>query len=52
MKIIFLRILHSHDLHLLHRMVGVVERLAEFSDCQEDLRLLGGIPLLLGLLRC
>lgn len=45
------RILHGDDLHLLHRMVGVVERLAESSDYQEDLRLLGGIPLLLGILR-
>ncbi len=46
-----LRILHSQDLHLLHRMVGVVERLLDSSECQEDIRLLGGIPLLLSLLR-
>ena len=45
------RILHSQDPHLLHRMVGVVERLLECSDYQESVRLLGGIPLLLGLLR-
>ncbi len=45
------RILRSDDLHLLHRMVGVIERLLECSDCQEEVRLLGGIPLLLGLLR-
>lgn len=45
------RILHGNDLHLLHRMVGVVERLLESSDYQEETRLLGGIPLLLGLLR-
>ena len=45
------RVLRGSDPHLLHRMVGVVERLLESSDCQEDVRLLGGIPLLLGLLR-
>ena len=32
-------------------MVGVVERLLESSHYQEEVRLLGGIPLLLGLLR-
>lgn len=46
-----IRVLRSSDPHLLHRMVGVVERLLESSDYQEDVRLLGGIPLLLDLLR-
>ena len=47
----FCRTLHSDDIHLLHRMVGVVERLLDSSHFQEEMRLLGGIPLLLGLLR-
>jgi serine/threonine protein kinase len=45
-----LRLLHSEDLHILHRMVSVVERLCEDTELQEDFRLLGGVPLLLSLL--
>ena len=46
-----LRLLHSADAHLLHRTVGTLERLAEESDFRDDIRLLGGIPRLLQLLR-
>ena len=31
--------------------MGVIERLAEDSELQEEIRLLGGIPLILTLLR-
>lgn len=46
------RLLHSDDLHLLNRSVGLLDHLTKSSsDVQDEIRLLGGIPLLLNILR-
>eukprot|EP00731_Ephydatia_muelleri_P008723 Em0004g1061a len=46
-----LRLLHSKDLRLLHRLVKILDSLAEDVAQQEAIRLRGGIPLLLNILR-
>lgn len=46
------RLLHSDDLHLLTRSIGLLDHLTKSSsDVQDEVRLLGGIPLLLNILR-
>ena len=45
-----LSLLHSDDVLLLRQVVGVVERMARDSEASNEIRTLGGIPLILSIL--